>query len=345
MHEDPGPEAETRGFVIAAALHGERLDRALARLVPEFSRSYLQQLVEAGAVKLQGAPARKPAQRVHAGAAGSIELRPTPQSQAFQPEPLPITVVHEDEHLLVIDKPAGLVVHPAPGHWSGTLLNGLLARDPAARLLPRAGIVHRLDKDTSGLMVVARTRAAMDALVRLIAAREVTRQYLAIGLGRWQGPASRIVDAPIGRDPRQRLRMAVVDLAQHAGKPAMTTFELLDNAAGACLVRASLHTGRTHQIRVHMAHLGHPLAGDELYGGSAQARGGEGSLARQALHAFRLAFVHPFTGEQLAFASPLPADLVHGLSAWGLRYNLASALAPAAMPAGPAPTPAGPPPR
>ncbi len=333
--------SEWREFALDASRHGMRLDQALAELVPEFSRSYLQQLVNGGAVAVNGRRAGRPAHRVKAGDALGVELRPTPQSLAFRPEPMPLAVVHEDEHLLVIDKPPGLVVHPAPGHWSGTLLNGLLARDPGAGLVPRAGIVHRLDKDTSGLMVVARTRAAMDALVRLIAAREVSRQYLAIGLGRWQGPADRIVEAPIGRDPRQRLRMAVVDLAQHPGKPAMTTFELLDNAAGACLVRASLHTGRTHQIRVHMAHLGHPLAGDELYGGPAQGKDAEGNLARQALHAFRLAFAHPFTGEPLAFASPLPADFVHGLSARGLRYNPASALAPAATPAGPATTPAG----
>jgi len=333
--------SEWREFALDPARHGMRLDQALVELVPEFSRSYLQQLVNGGAVTVNGRRSARPAHRVKAGDTLGIELRPTPQSLAFRPEPMPLAVVHEDEHLLVIDKPPGLVVHPAPGHWSGTLLNGLLARDPHAAVVPRAGIVHRLDKDTSGLMVVARTRAAMDALVRSIAAREVARQYLAIGVGRWQREPLRTVDAPIGRDPRQRLRMAVVDLAQHAGKPAMTTFELLDNAAGACLVRASLHTGRTHQIRVHMAHLGHPLAGDELYGGAAQPGGVDGSLARQALHAFRLAFAHPVTGEALAFVSPLPADFVHGLSAWGLRYNPASALAPAATPAGPANPPAG----
>ena len=154
--------------------------------MPEFSRSYLQQLVDAGAVQLGGAVMPKSSHKVRAGDAGSIELRPTPQSQAFLPEDIPLSVVHEDEHLLVIDKPAGLVVHPAPGNWSGTLLNALLARDAGARLLPRAGIVHRLDRDTSGLMVVARTRAAMDAMVALIAAREVKRQYLAIGHRPWE---------------------------------------------------------------------------------------------------------------------------------------------------------------
>jgi 23S rRNA pseudouridine1911/1915/1917 synthase len=305
-------DVEQRAFAIATALHGERLDRALATLVPEFSRSYLQQLVEAGAVTLGGKTVTRAAHKVKAGDAGAIELRPTPQSQAFRPEPVPIAIVHEDEHLLVVDKPAGLVVHPAAGNWSGTLLNGLLARDPKAAALPRAGIVHRLDKDTSGLMVVARSRIAMDALVRKIAAREVSRQYLALAHRPWEGSKARTVDAPIGRDPRNRVRMAVVE----SGKPSATTFELLGDADAGCFVRATLHTGRTHQIRVHMAHIGHPLVADLLYGGSPAA-----GIERQALHAFRLAFDHPVTGAPLEFRAPLPADLQAGLRAWGVRYN------------------------
>jgi 23S rRNA pseudouridine1911/1915/1917 synthase len=309
---DAGPEAELRPFVIEAMHHGERLDRALAALAPEFSRSYLQQLIEAGAVALNGVTAGRSSQKVKAGDQGAIELRPTPQSQAFRPEAMDLNVVFEDEHLLVVDKPAGLVVHPAPGNWSGTLLNGLLARDPQAALLPRAGIVHRLDKDTSGLMVVARTRAMMDALVQRIAAREVARQYVALAHRAWAGPRTRQVDAPIGRDPRNRLRMAVVE----CGKPAITAFELLQDAAAGCWVRATLQTGRTHQIRVHMAHIGHPLVGDELYGGAAGA-----SLSRQALHAYRLSFAHPATGAALEFHAPLPQDLRLALAAWRLRYN------------------------
>jgi 23S rRNA pseudouridine1911/1915/1917 synthase len=298
------------------AQHGQRLDRALAAQVPEFSRSYLQQLIEAGAVRIAGEVAAKASQKVRAGDPGEVELRPTPQSQAFLPEALPLTIVHEDEHLCVIDKPAGLVVHPAPGNWSGTLLNALLARDPRAAALPRAGIVHRLDKDTSGLLVVARTRAAMDRLVAMIAAREVSRQYLALAHRPWEGAAIRHVDAPIGRDPRNRLRMAVVDPARHPGKPASTVFERIGNAAAGCWLRATLHTGRTHQIRVHAAHIGHPLLADSLYGGAAAA-----GMARQALHAERLAFAHPVSGAALVFESPLPADLRLALDQWGLRYN------------------------
>jgi len=308
-------------------------------LVPEFSRSYLQQLIEGGAVRLRGVPATKPSLRVKAGDRGEIELRPTPQSQAFVPEAIPLAVVHEDEHLLVIDKPAGLVVHPAPGNWRGTLLNALLARDAAARLLPRAGIVHRLDKDTSGLMVVARTRQAMDRLVAQIAAREVTRQYLALVHRPWQGPSRRRIEAAIGRDPRNRLRMAVVDLERNAGKPAATVFQVLEEGAAGCGLLCTLETGRTHQIRVHAAHMGHPLVGDALYGGAPAA-----GLARQALHAFRLAFAHPVTGATLAFHAAPPADLRAAWSAWGLRYNesewLASQPAAASTDGGSGPAPA-----
>jgi 23S rRNA pseudouridine1911/1915/1917 synthase len=317
-HGDVTEVSETRAFLVGPAQHGERLDRALAVLVPELSRSYLQQLIEAGAVTLRGRPATKVSASVRAGEAGTVELRPTPQSQAFKAEEMELRVVHEDAHLRVIDKPAGLVVHPAPGHWSGTLLNGLLALDPQAARMPRAGIVHRLDRDTSGLMVVARTRAAMDALVALIAARDVSRQYLAMAHRPWQGPAARQVDAPIGRDPRNRLRMAVVDLARHPGKTARTLIERLDGHGEGIAVRCTLETGRTHQIRVHMASIGHPLVGDALYGGAPAA-----GLSRQALHAFRLAFVHPVTHEPMTFLSSPPPDLAGAFDAWGLDYNRA----------------------
>jgi 23S rRNA pseudouridine1911/1915/1917 synthase len=308
---------------VAAEHHGERLDRVLAALVPEFSRSYLQQLIEQGAVTVGGKAAVRPSQRVKAGDTGEVELQPTAQSRAFRPEAMPLSVLYEDAHLLVIDKPAGLVVHPAAGNWSGTLLNGLLARDPAVADLPRAGIVHRLDKDTSGLMVVARTRPAMDGLVKMIAARDVSRQYLALAHRPWEGPRKRTVDAPIGRDARNRLRMAVVD----GGKPAQTTFELLQNVARVCWVRATLHTGRTHQIRVHMAHIGHPLVADSVYGGTQLA-----GLQRQALHAFRLAFDHPVTGLSLEFHAQLPDDLREALASEGVRYNEFESDMPAPVP-------------
>jgi 23S rRNA pseudouridine1911/1915/1917 synthase len=308
--------AESRMLTIPISQHGLRLDHALVNLVPEFSRSYLQQLIELGAVCLNGVVLTKASVRVKAGDVGTIELRPTPQSQAFKPQDMSLDVVYSDDHLMVINKPAGLVVHPAPGNWSGTLLNGLLAFDPKAAALPRAGIVHRLDKDTSGLMVVARTRVVMDALVNLIAAREVSRQYLALSSKPWSGAVKRVVEAPIGRDPRNRLRMAVVDLTRHAGKLAKTTFDLLDSSSLGCLVLCSLHTGRTHQIRVHMASVGHPLVADELYGGVRKA-----GLQRQALHAWRLAFVHPVTAKELVFHSGLPPDILAALPELALGYN------------------------
>lgn len=314
--EEPSVELELRLGTVTAQLHGQRIDRAMVDLVPEFSRSYLQQLIEAGAATFNGQKVQKSSQRVKAGDRIVIELRPTPQSQAFRPEAIPLSLVYEDAHILVVNKPAGLVVHPAPGNWSGTLLNALLAHDPDCSAMPRAGIVHRLDKDTSGLMVVARSRGAMDALVKAIAAREVSRQYLAIGHKRWQGKSETTVDAPIGRDPRNRLRMAVVDLQSTAGKLARTDIHLLANAQEYCLVRCVLHTGRTHQIRVHMASIGHPLVADTVYGGEVVP-----PMARQALHACRLAFVHPVTGADMLFEAPLPDDFTALLKSLSLSYN------------------------
>jgi len=314
--DEAGSEIELRELLVSESQHGQRLDRVLAELNPEFSRSYLQQLLAAGAITLNGQGVSKAATRVKAGDRGTIELRPTPQSQAFKAEPMPLDVVFEDEHLLVINKPAGLVVHPAPGNWSGTLLNGLLARDPSATHVPRAGIVHRLDKDTSGLMVVAKTRAMMDGLVSMIAKREVTRQYLALAHRPWLGVRQRDVDLPIGRDPRNRLRMAVVDMQKNAGKEARTTFQLLDSREQACLVLCTLHTGRTHQIRVHMASFDHPLLADKTYGGLIDA-----GIQRQALHAARLSFVHPVTNENKVFRSDPPEDFARALANLGLSYN------------------------
>lgn len=307
---------ELRQTAVSVESHGQRLDLALVQAVPEFSRSYLQQLIDSAAVTHNGRVQIKASAKVKAGDRLTIELRPTPQSQAFKPESMALNVVFEDDHILVLNKPAGLVVHPAPGNWSGTLLNGLLARDAKACTLPRAGIVHRLDKDTSGLMVVARTRQAMDQLVQMIAARTVNRQYIALAHNIWQGAKTRTVDLAVGRDVKNRLRMAVVDLDKHPGKTASTTISMLETGPSCCLVRCKLHTGRTHQIRVHMASLGHALLADELYGGSLA-----GGLQRQALHACELAFEHPVTGKLLRFKSLVAPDIQAAIQQMGLSYN------------------------
>jgi 23S rRNA pseudouridine1911/1915/1917 synthase len=296
-------DAEVRERTVDAALHGLRLDKALVAMAPEFSRNHLQGLIERGHVRVDGDVATVASRAVRVGQRLAVELLPTAQARAFRPQPMALVVVHEDDDVLVIDKPAGLVVHPAPGHWSGTLVNGLLARDAGAAVLPRAGIVHRLDKDTSGLMVVARTLPAMTALVRAIAAREVRREYQALVHGD-VGAVPFTVDAPIGRDLRLRVRMAV---GAH-GKAARTDVTPVARALGVSAVWCRLHTGRTHQIRVHLAHRGHPLVADALYGGTPAL-----GVARQALHAARLGFAHPTRGAWLQFERPLPADLA---AAW-----------------------------
>lgn len=307
---------EVRELKAGMAQHGTRLDKTLVDLVPEFSRSYLQQLLEQGAVQLNHKTATKASAKVKLADVITIEMRPTAQSQSFKPEVMALDVVYEDAYLMVVNKPAGLVVHPAPGNWQGTLLNGLLAHHAGAAMVPRAGIVHRLDKDTSGLMVVAKDRSTMDALVALIARRDVSRRYLALAHKPWKGAELQKVDAPIGRDPRNRLRMAVVDLAQHAGKEARTDITCWDTTSAYCLVHCKLHTGRTHQIRVHMLSLGHPLVADALYGGAPA-----GDMQRQALHAFRLSFVHPVTAEVLELAAEPPEDFLCAIEKLGLRYN------------------------
>jgi len=296
-------DVELRSAIVPAALHAQRLDKAVVAFVPEFSRNHLQGLIEDGHVKVDGRVVDTASRKVSAGQVLEIDLVPTAESRAFVAESLPLQIVFEDEHLLVIDKAAGMVVHPAAGNWSGTLLNALLAHHRGAASLPRAGIVHRLDKDTSGLMVVAKTLAAATALVRAIAAREVHREYRAIAHGR-VAAAEFSVDAPIGRDPQSRVRMAVLA----SGKPARTDVLVLARGESTSALRCVLHSGRTHQIRVHLASRGHPLVADAVYGGRPAL-----GMQRQALHAARLEFAHPILALPLAFDTAPPADFA---AAW-----------------------------
>ena len=293
---------ERRESMVPTALHGQRLDKAVVAMADEFSRNHLQGLIEQGHVRVDGVVVGTASRKVLAGQSIAVELVPTAESRAFRPEALALTVVFEDAHLLVVDKAAGMVVHPAAGNWSGTLLNALLAHHRAAASLPRAGIVHRLDKDTSGLMVVAKTLPAATALVRAIAAREVHREYRAIAHGA-VSPVTFSVEAAIGRDPQSRVRMSVLA----SGKPARTDVQVLAAAAdddiAASALRCVLHTGRTHQIRVHLASRGHPLVADALYGGRPAL-----GLQRQALHAARLELAHPITQQALRFDAPAPVD-------------------------------------
>lgn len=296
--EPDDESSEIRAHAVTLEQHGQRLDKLLTAIAPEFSRAHLQHLVADGRVQVDGKVSSTSSAKVKAGMRVQVELVKPAHELAFQPEPIPLNVVYEDAHVLVVDKPAGLVVHPAAGNWSGTLLNGLLARDPAAAGLPRAGIVHRLDKDTSGLMVVGRTLPAVTGLMRDIAARVVSRKYLALVHGRLKLDEDTI-EAPIGRDPKTRVRMAVI----HTGKWAKTDVDLVAYDQGFAAVRCTLHTGRTHQIRVHLAFRGHPLVSDEVYGGRPAL-----GMTRQALHAAHLAFKHPITGEPLRFDSAPPPD-------------------------------------
>lgn len=280
---------------------GLRLDQSLARLLPEHSRSRLQAWLKAGHVQIDG-QLRDPKYKVCGGEQLLIAPPCSQEAQAGAAEDIALNIVFEDAHLLVIDKPVGLVVHPGSGNWSGTLLNALLHHDPALAAIPRAGIVHRLDKDTSGLMVVAKTLQAQTDLVRQLQARSVRRHYLALVLG--QCPAAGEIDQPVGRHPVHRTRMAV----HPSGRPALTRFEVRERFAQASLVECRLATGRTHQIRVHMAHLGHPLVGDATYGRRHPPDARLAAFPRQALHAFRLGLVHPASGEACAWESPLPED-------------------------------------
>jgi 23S rRNA pseudouridine1911/1915/1917 synthase len=265
-------------------------------LLPEQSRTRLAKLIEDGHVRVDGAPCAI-RRKMKSGEVVEVDLVPRPAEDGFRAEEIPLAIVHEDDHLLVVDKPAGLVVHPGSGNWAGTMLNALLHHAPQVERLPRAGIVHRLDKDTSGLLVVAKNEATQLALVRQLQARTVSRTYLALVRGRIDKPGS--VDAPIGRHPVHRTRMAVVP----GGKPAVTHYRVREKLTAHTLLECRLETGRTHQIRVHLASLGHPLEGDAVYAGRAPRL-----FERQALHAWKLAFIHPANGKEVAFESPMPED-------------------------------------
>ncbi|MDR1311894.1 MAG: RluA family pseudouridine synthase [Burkholderiaceae bacterium] len=301
-------------FVLSAEEAGERLDKVLARRLPRFSRSRIQQWIKAGAVTANDAPVHV-RQHVSGDEAIVVWLAPSAEEVAYRPEPVALSVVHEDEDILVLDKPAGLVVHPAAGNWSGTLLNGLLHHYPAQAGLPRAGVVHRLDKDTSGLMVVARTLQAQTSLVRQLRDRQVTREYQALVWG--IPPPEKAISAAIGRHPRDRVRMAVREEARGA-KAAVTHYVRLATgklgSAAVSLLRCKLETGRTHQIRVHMQFIGFPLVGDNLYGRVPLSSW----FHRQALHARRLALVHPGNGRDIEWAAPLPDDMAGILQQAGI---------------------------
>jgi 23S rRNA pseudouridine1911/1915/1917 synthase len=288
---------------LTSAVCGARLDKALSMLVSQYSRSRIQQWIEDGHVTVDGQAVR--GKTTVLGDETVVILPQTaPEEQAFKPEPMALSIIHEDRFILVIDKPAGLVVHPAAGNWSGTLLNGLLHYQPSIGGVPRAGIVHRLDKDTSGLMVVAKTLQAHTDLVRQLQARSVKREYLALV---WGTPhISGKIDAAIGRHPRDRLKMAVLDNA--AAKPAVTHYQRLATGSLAnravSLMRCQLETGRTHQIRVHMQSIGCSLVGDTLYGKPHLAS----AFRRQALHAYRLGLLHPETGKACEWYAPVAPD-------------------------------------
>jgi 23S rRNA pseudouridine1911/1915/1917 synthase len=302
---------------------GRRFDQALAEMFPDYSRSRLSGWIKSGSVTLDGAQA-PPRQLLRGGEQVLLQVELETEVSST-PEAIALDIVHEDEHLLVLNKPAGLVVHPGAGNSAGTLLNALLHHDPKLAELPRAGIVHRLDKETSGLMVVARTLPTYTALVDLLSRHEVERQYEAVVLGTMV--AGGTVDAAIGRSMGDRLRQSVRD--EEDGKRAVTHYRLRERFRAHSLLQCQLETGRTHQIRVHMAHINHPLLGDPMYGGGLKLPKGASpeliavlrGFRRQALHAERLSFVHPISGETLSFNAERPADQEQLIEA--LRADLA----------------------
>jgi 23S rRNA pseudouridine1911/1915/1917 synthase len=302
-------EFRSHALTLAPEAAGLRFDQALAQALPQYSRARLRSWIEAGSVAVEGRPLR-PKDKVLGGEQVRIEAR-LPVQAPLAAESLPLSIVHQDRALIVLDKPAGLVVHPGAGNPGHTLQNALLGLDPKLALVPRAGLIHRLDKDTSGLMVVARTLEAHTALVAALAARAISREYLAICTGVMTGGGT--IDEPIGRHRTQRTRMAV----RADGRPAVTHYRIVRRLRAHTLLRVRLETGRTHQIRVHLAHAGFPVVGDPVYGGRRRLPAGcspalvqaLASFPRQALHAARLGLRHPVNGRDLDWEAPLPADM------------------------------------
>ena len=304
-HPERGDYSANEQLVLSvpADCGGQRLDQILARLMPQHSRNRLQGWIREGRVAVSAVVVAEPKQKLWGGEQIEVAVAPDERTESALPEDIPLHIVHEDETLLILDKPAGLVVHPGSGNWTGTLLNALLHHAPQLDKVPRAGIVHRLDKDTSGLMVVAKTLEAQTDLVRQMQARTVKRYYQALVRGEVLQVGT--VDAPIGRHPTLRTKMAVVK----TGKPARTHYRIVERFIGCTLVECALETGRTHQIRVHMTSIGHPLVGDPVYGGGASRVPKGPDFDRQALHARRLGLVHPATGKPMMWKSQLPDDM------------------------------------
>ena len=301
------PKLAPLTFKVPLEYGGMRLDQALARLLPEYSRSRLQEWVTQGQVTLNGSTTTIK-QKVWGGELILLVPQSNLAEQPYLAEAIPLEIVYEDDSIIIINKPVGLVVHPGSGNWEGTLLNGLLHHAPHLSEIPRAGIVHRLDKDTSGLLVVTKTLIAQTDLVRQLQARTVSREYLALAHG--EVLRSGRVDAPIDRHPSQRTKMAVVE----GGKPALTHYAIVETFPGCTLLRCKLETGRTHQIRVHMASIRHPLVGDHIYIKGTQKcppqmRDTLAAFPRQALHAESLGFAHPETGEWMEWQVEMPDDM------------------------------------
>lgn len=304
-------EIETQNQIVPDHLAGQRLDLAMARMFPDYSRSRIKSWIQSGRVTVDGASLR-PRDSVMAGA--TISLRPEPDIVVrSDPQEIQLDIRFEDDDVLIINKPVGLVVHPGAGNHRGTLMNGLLYHEPRLSELPRAGIVHRLDKDTSGLMMVAKSLPAHTSLVRQLADREIVREYLAVCTGVLTGGGK--IDAPIGRHPVDRLRMHVTN----SGRPAITHYRVIQRFAAHTYISVRLETGRTHQIRVHFAHRRHPLVGDLTYGGRLGMPAGASEevreilrvFRRQALHAHMLGFMHPVSGEAIEVKAELPDDFQH----------------------------------